>query len=259
MATSYYNHHYNKLGQNTFFALGGDSNYYPCVINAENDVIGSTQEDIWSVGGELTYLSSAETMEISSTDTNDTSAGTGARTVKITGLNGSWAETTETVTMNGTTDVTTSNSYLRIHKLEVVTGGSGGKNAGTITAVATTAATTQQEIPIGYNRSMSSHFTVPAGKKAVLQSMHASLPIKKSGGIDQEDALIHLEARLENGVFRKYISTYASYGAVSFDSPAELCFVEKTDLRLVGVRVDDVDARVTGTYTLLIIDDSIIT
>ena len=260
MVSSYYNHHYNKLGQNSFIALGGDSNFESITINAENLGVGATQEDIWSPGGELSYLSSAETMDISSADVNDTnSSGTGARTVYIVGLDNNFDEVSETVNLNGTTSVTTINSYIRVRCLAIMGAGSGGKNAGIISAIATTAATTQAEIPIGYNKSVMSHYTVPNGKTALVQDMNASVPIKKSGGIDQEDILMHLEVRGFGGVFQKAASTFISYSSVNFNPPSEIPLPAKTDIKIVGIRVDLIDVQVTCNSTLLIVDNSIIT
>lgn len=70
-----------------------------------------------------------------SNNVNDTSAGTGARTVKFIYYSNTGAGPfTETVTLNGTTAVATVATDIRfIESMEVVTSGSGGANAGTIT------------------------------------------------------------------------------------------------------------------------------
>ena len=67
----------------------------------------------------------------------------------------------ETVTMNGTTDVTTTAAFLYVNKFYVVTAGSGGVNAGTITAKVST--TLYDLIAIGYNNRTTAHYCVPAG------------------------------------------------------------------------------------------------
>lgn len=122
-----------------------------------------TEEDIWDAGGQLSFLSSAETMSIVSTSTNDDVAGTGAQYLLINGLDNDYNLIQETVVMDGTTPVVTSNSYLRVHRLRVVTSGSGQTNAGTITATASTASTTQAQILAGNSITRMSHFTIPAG------------------------------------------------------------------------------------------------
>lgn len=254
MASSYYNHHYNKLEQDLFISIGGDTNLEMILINGENAAVGVTQEDIWSPGTTLSYLTSAETMEITSNDTDDSSAGTGARTIKIHGLNGSYVEISETVTMDGTNDVTTSNSYLRVHKLEVITAGSQGENDGLITATATSAGTLQAEITAEYNHSMMTQYTVPAGKSSVLHHIHSTCPVKNN-----EDALMHFEARLLNSVFKKILSYHVTQGSVSPIITSNLVFPEKTDFKLVGKRIDSTDCRVAANYCLININDSIIT
>lgn len=122
-----------------------------------------TAEDVWAQGGARSIFSAAETFNIVSGDAADTAAGTGARMVKIVGLNGSHALQTETVTLNGTTDVETANSYLHIHKMEVILSGSGQTNAGAITATGTTSSNVMSSITAGEGRAHQTHFMVPAG------------------------------------------------------------------------------------------------
>lgn len=115
--------------------------------------------------GDLTYLTGAETMKIVSTSTDDDGdpVGTGLRTLRVDGVNGSGAAISETITMDGTTDVTTSNSYLRVNFLTGLTVGSVGWNVGSITATATVAGTIQCEMDETEGLSQASHYTVPLG------------------------------------------------------------------------------------------------
>jgi hypothetical protein len=105
---------------------------------------------------------------IASANAADAAAGTGARQVKITYLDQTGAGPyTETVTLNGTTGVNTvATNICLIEKMEVVSVGSGGNNAGIITlytainkggtAIGTIAATD--------NRTLWDHHYVPTGK-----------------------------------------------------------------------------------------------
>jgi hypothetical protein len=117
----------------------------------------------------------ARVHDIASSSANDTTAGTGARTVAVIGLNGSYAVTTETVTLNGTSNVATANSYIIIYRMYVVTAGSGATNAGTITATAQTDATVTAQISIGAAQTLMAIYQVPAGKTAYLRRYYASL------------------------------------------------------------------------------------
>ena len=82
----------------------------------QNAVVGNSMETIWQQGGLYSYPPSASTMTVSSSDVNDTSAGTGARTVLISGLNASYNEASETIILNGQTAVTTVNTYIRMNR-----------------------------------------------------------------------------------------------------------------------------------------------
>ena len=53
-----------------------------------NPVVADSVETIWAQGGLYSYLSAATVLKVSSSSTNDASAGTGARTVELFGLDG---------------------------------------------------------------------------------------------------------------------------------------------------------------------------
>ena len=146
----------------------------------QNASVGNSIETIWLEGGLYAYPPSATTMTVSSSDANDTSAGTGARTVLISGLDGSYNEISETITMNGQTPVTTSNSYLRVNRALVLTAGSGEVNAGIIyvgTGTVTAGVPANKYTTIngdGTNQSLQAFWTVPAGYTAYIYQTNIS-------------------------------------------------------------------------------------
>jgi len=79
-----------------------------------------------------TIIPPSGTITLVSTSTADASAGTGAQTVAVTGVNSSNVEVTEVITMNGTTPVASTTSFIGINNLNVATAGSGRVNAGDI-------------------------------------------------------------------------------------------------------------------------------
>lgn len=166
-----------------------------------NDVVGTSDEDIWHQGGIITYPAAAATGSVVSTSTNDAAAGTGARTIRIRGLDTNYAEISETVTLNGTTPVTTANSYIRINDFSTTTAGSGGSNVGTITV--SIGGNVQRSIAAGDNISHGSHYTVPAGKTAYLFSYFYSTG-------KASDAICSFWVRPYGEVFRqrKHIDLY---------------------------------------------------
>ena len=133
-------------------------------------------EDIWSRGGVWVKPTQARQHAIVSTDAKDDSAGTGARTVRIYGLT-AWttAQTSEDVTMDGTTPVNTSGSYVIIHRMQCLTFGTDGTNAGTITATAATDATVTAEIAIGKGQTLMAIYGIPSTQTAYMTGYYISV------------------------------------------------------------------------------------
>jgi hypothetical protein len=139
-----------------------------------NADVDTSEESVWPNGGTVPHPTAASVLKVSSTDAADASpSGTGARTVLITGLNGSFNEVSETIVLNGQTAVNTVNSYLYVNGLTVTSIGSGGANAGNInvgtgTVTAGEPAVLYDMIAIGYNNRTTGHYCVPAGYTAFL-------------------------------------------------------------------------------------------
>ena len=133
-----------------------------------NPDINGIEETIWDSGGIYAYPSAATVMKVSSSSTNDTAAGTGARTIVVEGLDGDYNEVEEIVTLNGQTAVNTTTSFLRVNRAYVLTAGSGGTAAGDIyvgvgTVTAGVPATIYAQITLGNNQTLMAIWTVPAG------------------------------------------------------------------------------------------------
>ena len=92
-----------------------------------NPDIDDSLETIWAEGGLYSYLSAASVLKISSSSTDDASAGTGARTITISGLDANYDEISESITLNGQTAVNTTQSFLRVFRLTVDTAGTGNE------------------------------------------------------------------------------------------------------------------------------------
>lgn len=105
---------------------------------------------------------------IASSSAADAAAGTGARSLRITYLDQTGAGPfTEILTLNGTVRVNTvATNICFIEQIEVVTAGSGGVNAGTITlfTVPTAGGTAIGTIAIGNNQTFWAHHYVPTAK-----------------------------------------------------------------------------------------------
>lgn len=135
-------------------------------------------KDVWDVSNSAyNWMTSASALDVSSSSTADDGdpAGTGAQTIKIEGLDSSWNAQTETVTMDGTSTVTTSNTWIRVNRAYVVTAGSGDANAGNITIQVTGGGATVAYIGAGNGQTLMAVYTVPNGKKLYLRKMRTEI------------------------------------------------------------------------------------
>lgn len=144
-------------------------------VFGHNPDVDTTEVTIWPATGLLTHPAAPTIMTISSSSASDTSAGTGARTVYILGINGTGGYVSETVTLNGQTAVNTVHEYDAIETMSVASVGSGGANAGIIyagtgTVTAGVPAVPYSAIGIGDNLSLVGHWTCPAGYTGYLVS-----------------------------------------------------------------------------------------
>jgi hypothetical protein len=170
MTTAYVSQ--TQYGKNEAFGLqisrGQIQGHSSVLVFGYNPDVDTAEETVWPDGGTVPHPTAASVLKISSSSTDDTSAGTGARTVVIEGLDGNYNVVSEIVTLNGQTAVNTTNSYLYVNSFYVATVGSGGANAGNINAGTGTVtsgvpAVLYDIIAIGYNQRTTGHYCVPAG------------------------------------------------------------------------------------------------
>ena len=105
------------------------------IISAKNAAVGASLEIISEPSADCsqyTIMDRETTVSISSSDAKDTSAGLGARTVKIEGYDRTMAAVSETATMNGQTAVVTSATFMIVTKVTPMTFGGDATNDGTL-------------------------------------------------------------------------------------------------------------------------------
>ena len=161
-----------QFGKNEAFALqiarGQIPGHSAVIVFGYNADVDTSEESVWPDGGIVPHPTVASVLKISSSSTDDTSAGIGARTVTIVGLDGSYNQVSESITLNGQTAVNTTNSYLYVNQFYVTSVGSNGANVGNINAgtgvvTAGVPATLYDLIASGYNNRTTGHYCVPAG------------------------------------------------------------------------------------------------
>jgi hypothetical protein len=129
----------------------------PLILFGNTTALGSTAfgplwEGLTGAGGAYAYPASAVAMTLASSSASDT-----AVTIRIFGLGAGYVLQTEDVALNGTTGVVTTKLFLRINKMETLSGNA----VGNVTAV--NSAVTYAKITAGNGDTQMSLYTVPAG------------------------------------------------------------------------------------------------
>ncbi len=215
--------------------------------------VNNSYETVWSTGGEYSYLTSPTVLKISSGNTNDTSSGTGARTVLVQGLNADYGEIEEIVTLNGQTAVNTSKEYFRVFRMIIQTTGSGKENAGIIyagtgTVTSGVPANIYAAIPATYNQTMMAVYTVPANKTAYVTMFYA-----------QPDSQSAFQTQLlcadESGIFKVRNQLHAFQSQALFTYRPYLKLEEKQDIE-IRAKAGIANVEFAGGFSLILIDNN---
>lgn len=198
------------------------------------DIDAGVPEDVWDGGGLYSWPTSASQMEVlSASGLDDSPAGTGARTVNIQGLDASYAQVNETVTLSGVTPVGTANTYIRVFRMKVLSAGSLEQNAGILTCRPLGGGTTVAQINAGQNQTNMALYTVPAGKTGFISKIFTSATDNQTKGF----SVFEMRVREFGQVFAvKYNVALVADGTTcfnrEFDCPIEAG--EKADIKFTG-------------------------
>ena len=196
------------------------------IFGYSTTVGSSAQGPLWEgltlSGGNYTYPSSAGQIVLVSDSASDNTT----RSVVIYGLDANYNILKETIALNGTSNVTTTNSFLRINSMEMLN----STNTGTITAKIATVLYAQ--INPGVGQTQMSIYTVPAGYTFYLTYSQYDASI----GFTSSNYMISAEwNRLNSGANSGQItlthqSTFVQKQEVPFNN-SPIAHPEKTDLQ----------------------------
>lgn len=213
-------------------------------------------EDIWEAGADYTGfpLSAAETIQVVSASTNDTSSGSGARTIRITGLDTNYAIQSEDFTLNGTSAVTGTKIFRRVHTASVLTSGSSNTtfNDGIITVRhSTTTSNIFLSMLAGTNQTNCSAYTVPAGKTAYMRRITGSI---RGNANATASGAIWVRGFGASPRYRRPFG-FAQANDFRDEIYGGLVFTEKTDIILRITAVSTTNLEITGGYDLILVDN----
>ena len=229
------------------------------VFGANDDVdTSSAPEDIWDSGGLYEFPASAQSIEAVSSSANDIDVtGSGARTIRVQGLDTNYNPQEEDIAMNGMAAVALVNTYMRIHKAFILSAGSVGTNDGIIT-IRIPIGPNQAQILAGNGESLMAIFTIPNGKTGFLKRWYCSISKTQSGTTDIRILTSLPTFAPYNNTWRVHrIITCNSIGSSTWNEEVTTpgLLVAKTDIRLVANNVSANNIRVVGGFDLILVDD----
>lgn len=187
-----------------------------------NSEIQDSIEDIWDGGGIYAYQSSAVIM----TATSDAGATDNGVEITIQGLDASYNELSETVTLAGAGTATTTGTFLRTFRAFV-----SGSQEPTNSINVTNSGTTYARITSGENQSLMALWTVPAGYTAYLIETNVTAFTEQNNKF----ATVQIQTREQNKVFRTRdkFAVVESVRHQEYQCPIPI--PEKTDIRVRAI------------------------
>jgi len=205
----------------------------------------SEPESVWTGGGLYPWsaFDTAGVLVVTSDDTDDDVGQAGATEIIVEGLDDNYESITETFTMDGTANVTGTQTFKRVFRAYV---SAGDTNVGNITV--SRGGTTVAQIDAERGQTLMAVYTIPAGYTGYM--LCGDFSVQKN-----KDAQVMMYVRPSDGVFRiahmaeVYESTYR------YDFPIPLPIQEKSDIDIRADNVESNNTRVTSNFDLLLVKD----
>lgn len=180
-----------------------------------NRAVGTSFETLWNNGGNYVLPGSEDTLDVVSSSASDTMQ------VLIQGLDENYAEISETVTLTGTTPVTTTSDFMRVNNAVILS----GSNVGNISI--THGSYMVGYIEAGIGTTQACVYTVPAGYTFYL------LRIDITSGTVTGNKYITYRNRLDssNGRILRVAESTWSENQQSIDRQVPFPVTEKTTIR----------------------------
>jgi len=217
---------------------------------------GTVPEDIIAGGGAKLFPTVSSTISIVSSSVEDKDVtGTGLRSVFLSGLDSNYDVIEETVILDGTGAVVTTNSFFRLHRVTGVSAGSSQTSVGNITF--THSEGTITVITAGHGQTQDATYTVPRDHILLIDRLKASLERTSSGA----GAEVHFEVKLfGSNVWREQATVSVAAAGSSFvERDTQLWFPipEKTDLRMRCSQVATNNSALSAAFDALLINQKL--
>ncbi len=187
--------------------------------------------------GRYVFPTTASTLSVVSTNSLDT-----GKVITISGLDANCDPITETVTVNGTTPVTTTQQFFRVQRMSSVA----NSIIGNITA--SNGSAILSCLRDGDGQSLQCVYTIPRGTTGYLRQVSASVP--KNG-----DAVFRLHTKLTTASFTtsRHIFGLSSM-SYAYDFVYPTVLPEKTDIEMTCLSSTG-GSSASGTFDVLLINN----
>jgi hypothetical protein len=212
-----YQYHYQRPTPHLLFDIAQGKMYDSAAVNifGFNREIGTAFETIWNDGGTYVYPSSALAMTIVSSSASDTMQ------VLVVGLDASYNEVRQTVTLNGTGSVAIPTALFRINSAIILS----GSNVGNITIAS--GGVTYGYIEATLGTTQACIYTVPAGYDLYLFRITANSATTNG----QKYLFIRNVTRASNGRTLRVSEATFAMSQVNYDRQVPFKIEEKTDFQ----------------------------
>ena len=187
-----------------------------------NSDIDDSIEDIWDGGGEYTYQSSAVAMTV----TSGGGATDNGVQVTVQGLDASYNEVSEAVTLAGSGTATTTQTYLRVYRAFIL-----GSQEPTGDITIANGGTTYAKVLDGEHQTLMALWTVPAGYTAYLFQTDVTAFTEQNNKF----ATVQIQTRELNGIFRTKDKFAIVENSHKQEYIAPIPIPEKTDVRVRAI------------------------
>lgn len=203
-----------------------------------NALVTSTEETIWDGGGIYVYPTSAAPLNIVGTSTTDNSQ------ITVIGVDSDYNEVSNIVTLNGTTTVTTSASYLRAYRAFV---SDTNEPAGDVNI--RHSSNLIAKITSGENQTLMAVYTVPAGYTLFLGKGTISTATEGTNQV----VTGRLKVRKPGELFRTQAILSLNNQFVDFKWETPLGIPEKSDIEVTAVVSKAQDNAISATLEGILI------
>jgi hypothetical protein len=212
----------------------------------KSTTVGATSfSTIWKAGGLYETPTTATVATIVSDSANDTAVGTGARTIQIEGLDEDFNFQSEVVTLDGTSSVNSTLTYIRLNRMFVLTAGSLSNAAGLITCTVDSKLVCR--IDDNDNQSQVAHYTIPANKTGYLDQLSFGVGSGK-------EVEMRIAIRRPGGVYRSVSNFFLYQNTENITLSMPVSIPEKSDIQIQAIAASGTVA-VNATFLILLVDN----